>query len=124
MGYTTEFNGQVKVHPPLTDSKISAIKEFSDTRHCDPANYNQPGDGKPGLWCDWIAAKDGSAIIWGGGEKFYYAEDWMRYIIENFLQGHKVDGEIIATGEEPDDNWKLIVDNGIVSRKDGTIVYE
>jgi hypothetical protein len=104
-------------------------------------DMNSPPEGQPGLWCQWIATDDGAAITWDGGEKFYHSEEWMRYIITHFLgfapmakakhpqefaflQGHTLNGEIEAQGEDADDMWKLIVADNVVSAKSGRKVYD
>jgi hypothetical protein len=33
-------------------------------------DQNRPPKGQPGLWCQWTASKDRTAIVWGEGEKF------------------------------------------------------
>ena len=118
----------------------------------DIRNYNRPPKGQPGLWCQWVPVVDetddeteepisASHIEWDGGEKFYEATEWMQYIIDhfigenplaklnqperfNFLQGHKVNGEIFAEGEEPGDHWKIIVEDGIAREVQGQVTYD
>jgi len=107
----------------------------------DIRNYNCPPAGQPSLWCQWIATPEGDAIRWDDGEKFYKATEWMQYIIDHFLgkdplaklnqpeefvflQGHTLNGEIFATGEESGDNWKIVVKDNIVTEHQGRIVYD
>lgn len=106
MGYTTEFEGQIAVEPPLSKDEIEFLTKFAKTRRmnrlngpyyvdgtgfagqgCDQdvINYNEPPRGQPGLWCKWVPTEDGTAIEWNGVEKFYDSEEWMRYIINHFL---------------------------------------
>ena len=81
----------------------------------------------PSLWCGWTCNDEGTAIIWNGSEKFYKADIWMKWIIEHFLsaeplakeslpflQGHVLNGEMDAIGEELDDRWQLIVEGNKV----------
>lgn len=147
MGYTTEFDGKITVTPPLDDAEVAFLNAFSDSRRMhrkkgpyhvgndekDVINHNQPADGQPGLWCQWVASEDGTAIAWDGGEKFYEAESWMAYIIEHFIGdtpkalgavkalkgGHKLNGIIRAQGEEDDDTWHMVVVNNTVQRCEG-----
>ena len=92
-------------------------------------DFNEPPEGQPGLWCQWIPTDDGSAIVWNGGEKFYHAPEWMAYLIDHFLRegaqasqspavderlkrftfNHVLEGQIFAQGEDPDDRWVLVV---------------
>ena len=118
MGYTTEFEGQVKVVPPLNSAEVAFLTKFSETRRmrrergpyyvdsdgfrgqsrdADVLDYNAPPDGQPGLWCQWIPTADGSAIEWDGGEKFYDSEEWMAYLINHFLRP----GAVAASTGDP-----------------------
>lgn len=148
MGYTTQFEGSISVSPPLSEKEAAFLEAFSKTRHMerergpyfvdstyghgdrsDVPDYNQPGKGQPGLWCHWIATTDRSSIEWDGGEKFYDGEEWMRYVIEHFLkpdhiadlpflQGHTLNGTILAQGEDIADRWRLhVVDNEVSVEK-------
>lgn len=139
MGYTTEFEGQIDIHPPLNTAEIAYLKAFSASRRMkrtkgsyyvgddrtDVLENNIPPDGQPGLWCKWIPNEDGTAIVWNGHEKFYDSVAWMQYLIDHFLGhgakavgqvpgivgGHTLRGHIHAEGEEPGDVWELIVIN-------------
>jgi hypothetical protein len=105
----------------------------------DVINHNQPPEGQPGLWCGWTVSNDGTRIEWDGGEKFYYATDWMQYLIDHFLKpgaigkgapelegftfDHTVNGAIEARGEERGDIWQLVVEDNRVTRRAGYINY-
>lgn len=156
MGYTTDFEGTVAVDPPLNQHEIAYLRKFAETRRmdreqgpyfvdgsgfagqgrdADVRDHNMPPAGQPGLWCQWVPAEDGAAIEWDGGEKFYCAEEWMRYLIEHFLRpgahasadssgcfegftfDHVLSGVIDAQGEDDDDRWRLVVQDNRVSRE-------
>ena len=110
--------------------------------------YNLPPDGQPGLWCQWVpcegvTAKNqvhpAAALEWDGVEKFYESAEWMKYLIDHFLKpgaaaegqpgfeeftfDHVVSGVIQAQGEDPDDRWKLIVDNNQVKTAEAIIAW-
>lgn len=159
MGYTTDFDGAVTIDPPLNEKEVEFINRFASTRRMNRKNgpyyanpgsdgvgqggesdiidYNTPPAGQPGLWCQWQVSEDGALIEWDGGEKFYEAEAWMRYIIEHFLQfgahaqtqlpflqcNHTVNGVIDAQGEDPSDMWRLVVEGNVVSKKVATVTY-
>lgn len=106
-------------------------KEESDIE-----DFNAPPEGQPGLWCQWVPTDDGKAIEWDGGEKFYRSPEWMAYLIDHFigsnpkaktvlpfLQSHTLNGTIDAAGEDPDDRWRLIVENNNVRVARGSVVY-
>lgn len=115
--------------------------QFGQDRENDIRDYNRPPSCQPGLWCQWVVSEDGSEISWNGCEKFYDAEDWMAYIIEHFvgsnpvakqvdpsrfafLQGHTVEGDIFASGEESGDLWKIEVRDNVVTRVEGHVTFE
>lgn len=153
MGYTTEFEGYVTISPALDFQEIDYLNKFSDSRrmHREEGpfyvdgpgfmgqdrtstviNEDKPDPSQPSLWCSWVPSKDGTTIGWNGGEKFYNAVEWMRYIIQTFLTSkppkelpffkyHRVDGEIYAQGQESDDKWLLQVENNKVVVKQGRV---
>lgn len=162
MGYNTDFYGVVTVEPALNAQEIEYLNKFSRTRRMNRAagpyfvdgtgdfgqgndadirNYNQPPEGQPGLWCQWVPSEDGTQIEWDGGEKFYEGFEWMKYIVEQFLQtepvakqkeperfaflqGHVCNGEIEAHGDEYDDIWMIRVKDNKVTRLNGRIEFD
>ena len=100
MGYTTYFNGEIQIEPPLNDEEISYLNKFSASRRMKRdqgpyytgddksgvENYNKPPECQPGLWCQWVPCRDGEVLVWDEGEKFYNAAEWMAYIIQHFLE--------------------------------------
>lgn len=162
MGYTTDFEGQIVIEPPLSEKEIKYINAFNETRRMDRENgpyyvggtgdfgqghdadiknFNAPPEDQPSLWCGWCTDEEGNYIQWDGGEKFYSSAEWMQYIIDHFLgtnplaklnnpehfdflQGHTLNGDIYAQGEEADDMWKLEVRDNIVTTKDAQVTYE
>jgi hypothetical protein len=118
MGYTTEFNGRVRISPPLNSYEIAYLRQFAGSRRMDRArgpyfvggpglfgqgggpdirDYNHPSAGQPGLWCNWEPTDDGTAIKWNGVEKFYDSQEWMTYLIDTFLKrGAVLAGELAS----------------------------
>lgn len=167
MGYTTEFSGSVSIEPPLNADEISFLKDFNESRRMHRSggplfvkgegqygqgngpdavhNHNDPDPDQPGLWCQWVASDDGTELMWDEGEKFYYATEWMEYIVnsllseaarpyidqhinederlKNFTCDHVVNGVIYADGEESDDVWKLKVTNNLVEYIEAYTAY-
>lgn len=160
MGYTTHFDGQIQISPPLSREEVEYLNKFSGTRRMnrqqgpyyvdgsrgilgrkeDPdhgvLDYNSPPAGQPGLWCQWVATDDGTALEWDGGEKFYDSPQWMQYLIDHFigprpraafqlpfLKGHNLNGVIDAQGEESSDRWRLIVRDSKVYEQQATVAW-
>ncbi|WP_017593775.1 hypothetical protein [Nocardiopsis potens] len=107
-------------------------------RAADVRDADRPPEGQPELWCQWVPTEDGAAIVWDEVEKFYGAEEWMRYLIDHFLKpgaraqadpgpvppaefarftfDHSVSGVIEAEGEDFEDRWRLVVEDNRVTR--------
>lgn len=157
MDYTTTFSGEIAIDPPLNPEEISYLKKFNVTRRMarengpyyvdgsgyygqgddnDIEDYNRPPPGQPGLWCQWTPTDDGKSLVWDEGEKFYDSAEWMKYIIDHFLQpgckakdhlgflqgNHVCNGVIEAQGEDADDRWDLVVMGNVVATRDYTRV--
>lgn len=141
MGYTTTFDGVYKFNKVPTAELIDKINEFSQTRH----NY----DDYPAIWCQWVIGYQyaeagehncncvltperamkttrerisGELVLgWDGFEKFYEAEAWLMYIIDNFLkpEGYSITGSTHYQGELKANVGELtVVDNIITSHMD------
>lgn len=167
MGYQTEFTGHVDVTPPLNQHEVAYLRHFANTRRMartlgpyfvegggyhgqdhepDIEDYNRPPQGQPNVWCKWEPTDDGTRIEWNGMEKFYAAEEWMRYLVDHFLRpdavaqrlgdggetfgyfehftfDHVVNGVIEAEGEDPGDTWKLIVKDNEVSGIHAEVIW-
>lgn len=88
--------------------------------------YNDSPTGQPGLWNHWIPNEEGTAIEWDGGEKFYEYIAWLEYIIKHFLKpwGKTLNGEVEWEGEDSSDIGKIIVEDNVVTAKEGRVVYD
>lgn len=173
MGYTTDFTGSVTIEPKLNPAEISYLNDFAKTRRVDRTggplyvghdvpgytddfgqgegtdlilNGNQPHKDQPGLWNQWVPTESGTEIEWDGGEKFYNAAEWMKYLVENllapsarpyldahmgedprlefFTANHVVNGEIEAQGEDYNDRWALVVKDNAVAVAEAVVTYQ
>lgn len=73
-----------------------------------------PPAGQPGLWCQWRIEE--GHLVWDGGEKFYYYEEWLEYLIANFFGpwGYTLNGSIDWYGEDSDDRGVIFVKDNMV----------
>ena len=114
MGYTTDFDGEVKTDRPVDDKTYELINGLNRTRRMkrkiegygvegefyfnpdsnscgqdwdDPTivDSNNPPRTQPGLWMQWKMNSDKQTIEWDGGEKFYDYIEWMVYLIDKIL---------------------------------------
>lgn len=107
MGYTTEFEGEISIDPPLSADEWDYLKRFAHTRRMwrgegpyfvrgsglrgqgddpDIIAPNDPGPLQPGLWNQWVPNDEGTALIWDSGRGFYDSPEWMLFLIDHFLK--------------------------------------
>ena len=117
MGYTTEFRGSFKITPPLSEYDRDRIIKEAETRHGD--NFKE--DPKyPGFWLHWVPNKEGTALGWDGGEKFYNYIGWLKFLINAYFEpgNYKLDGTVKWIGEDKFEDLGIItVKNNIVTVK-------
>ncbi len=145
IAYLRKFAQTRRMARTLGPYHVDGLGSFGQGQDADVLNYNQPPEEQPGLWCDWEPTEDGTGIEWNGTEKFYNSVEWMRYLIDTFLKpsatvrnaateerhlgwfypaefahftfDHVVNGTIAAQGEDPDDTWRLVVTDNVVTQE-------
>lgn len=140
MGYTTDFQGHLEIHPPLPAPLVQYINKLAHTRRMMrslPAHFgvdgefyvgaggfkgqsvdasvvdnNRPPSTQPSLWLQWVISEDGTKLEWDGSEKFYSYVEWLAYLYKEIIAplGHTLGGTIRWRGEDFDDVGKIIVD--------------
>lgn len=118
MGYTTSFQGIIKITPELKASEIKFIQGmFGDMRDWNPEEAKRLDM----TWFSFEFDKDFTGICWDGAEKFYDADKCMEYIVDATVRKFphlKFNGILQAQGEDYDDRWQLRVKDNKVTRKD------
>ena len=130
MGYTTKFEGEFKISPPVDNETHTLLVGLANTRRMkrviDPSygiegefymaglgpfgenrdntvldSSNQP-DSQPSLWNQWAIQEDHETLMWDGGEKFYNYIYWLYYILNRILRPRKyvISGKVLWTGEK------------------------
>jgi len=96
---------------------VAAAGTMGQSHEDDVVEYNWPPKTQPGLWLQWIPTKDLAGFEWDGTEKFYNYEEWLVYLVENFLKpwGYVLNGSVEWSGEEGTDNGYLLVEDNEVS---------
>ncbi|KAI9025420.1 hypothetical protein DFJ74DRAFT_704920 [Hyaloraphidium curvatum] len=79
-------------------------------------DFNSPPAGQPGLWCDWRPSADGASFGWNGTEKSYMYEEWVLYLVEEFLErwGYVADGTVRWTGEGEGDLGRMVLKDNVL----------
>ena len=118
MGYTTKFEGRIKIEPDPPARLISRVNKWCD---------EPPLTEKPSYiytrYCDWrVTCDDGGCYLeWNGAEKSYDMDKWLPIIISKFfpLPNFRLNGTVNATGEDFLDIWSMSVEDSKVRRVDG-----
>lgn len=119
MGYTTEFEGQLKL------SRVLDLKEYKEMEEISSKDWRDDPT-KPGYYCQWVVTEDGKYLEWDGNEKFYDYVEWLEWLIKNFFEpkGIILNGSLEWDGEEKGDVGKITVKDNVVTVKEGKIVYK
>ena len=148
VGYTTDFEGQVKIEPQLDPIIKDFLDKLSKTRRMSRnlpqeifgfegefyvdgngfmgqtddstvIDHNTPPHTQPGLWCQWVI--EDNCIVWDQGEKFYEYTRWLEYIIGRILKpnGYTCNGVIRWRGEDFNDVGTIIVKDNEVQEQSG-----
>jgi len=107
------FKGELGIDGEYFIGGIGFMGQSSDDS---VLNGNGPACTQPGLWCQWIVTEDGKYLEWDGGEKFYYYEEWLEYLIKNFFAplGYVLNGDVEFQGEDYDDLGVIHVTDNMV----------
>jgi hypothetical protein len=118
MGYSTSFEGAFLITPPLSRERATQLNA-----KLDEDLYEVGFDTR---WCDWRVSADGSLLGWNGSEKSYSMEEWLIWLVDTVLgpEGHVLNGEVLAQGENHNDTWKLIASDNFVTRLQGRVTFE
>lgn len=87
-------------------------RNFHDDREIGVTDHNNPPEGQPGLWCQWVPDSVGTSLQWDEVEKFYDYIDWLKYLMAKFLTpwGYALNGTVEWFGEESDDRGMIILE--------------
>lgn len=118
MGYSTSFQGIIKITPELKASEIKFIQGmFGDMRDWNPEMAKKLDM----TWFNFEFDQDFSGIGWDGSEKFYDADKCMSVLVKETIKKFphlKFNGILQAQGEDYADRWQLIVKDNVVTRKE------
>ena len=109
MGYTTFFDGRLKLSKKLTDNElIDFYNNWQEPRHTiHDDQYTTGREDAPSIWLKWeiYEEKGDHYLEWNQEEKFYNYYDWLQLIVNKFLEPKKIylQGKINYSGEDTDD---------------------
>lgn len=100
MGYTTSFEGGMALSRPLT---VPELRELEALAEYEEDEYKKYSDTKPDNgYNQWTPNKDGTAMVWNDGEKFYDYAEWLQWLIDYYFKPRNIElrGRINYQGEE------------------------
>jgi hypothetical protein len=119
MGYNTEFKGKLKFKTELTTSQLAKVNSFLGEDCRDHPEW----EGSTGLYyVDLVLLDDFSGLQWNSEtEKTYQLDEIINMLIKNIrkeIPDFSLEGKLLAQGDDIDDRWELIMENGIAIKKD------
>ncbi len=122
MGYSTQFNGELRFATEATASQLAALNEILGEDCRDHPDWNASG-----LYhVDFKLTDDFSGIEWDGSEKSYEMHKIANVIIRQMRKrwpDFGLTGQMSAQGEDIEDRWVLCIgDDGFAERRDVAIV--
>ena len=116
MGYTTNFENELKIYPKLNNEDLGYLNQFlgEDMRDhegevvwksqwAEKADFN---------YIDLELTKDFQGLKWNQAEKSYGMVEQVNFIIDvmkKHIPEFSLSGVLEAQGEEHDDRWTLVI---------------
>jgi hypothetical protein len=118
MGYTTNFEGKLKLNKQLSLDDYNWLEQNHEGHNLE--------NGAPDSYLQWQPSKDGWFIGWDGSEKFYYYKEWISWLIEHFFKpkGYILNGKIEWSGEEQGDVGLIEIADNVMTVREGKITYD
>ncbi len=118
MGYTTQFQGELKFKTELTASQLAKVQSMCGEDCRDHPEWNR----KDLYYIDLELTKDFSGLKWSGAEKTYDMCDLVNVVTAEMRKewpAFQLVGSLHAQGEEIEDRWVLrINEDGIAEKKE------
>lgn len=123
MWYSTDFSGTLTFNENTTLPMVAMVKQFlgEDCRdHPEWSEYTD-ADGWYLTFIDLEINSEMTWLQWDWSEKTYDLVEKVNLILSEVRKVYPdfwLSGELLAQGEEFDDRWRLVIEDGIAVRKD------
>lgn len=126
MGYSTDFSGVLKIKNDLTASQLRELNRIlnSDTEDLMkefPEAFRGNNIKAKDAYIQLELNQEFNGIQWDGSEKCYYMTEVVNVVIEcmkKTVPDFELEGSLLAQGEEPEDRWNLVIDEGVAKKID------
>ena len=117
MGCTTNFKGTLKFKKELTSSQLAYLNNILGEDCREHPEWNTTD-----LYhIDLKLSDDFSGMKWKGTEKTYDMDKLVNVVIREMRKQYPefaVTGKFVAQGEDIDDRWELVIENGFAVKKE------
>lgn len=113
MGYTTQFEGELKFNRELKASEILKLQSVSGENPDDLAGWERRNKEDELSYIQYELNKTLDGLKWDGSEKFYCAVEALNFILHNLRKESpdlRLIGFLRAQGEELGDIWEIRID--------------
>lgn len=117
MGYNTDFSGELQFKNELTASQIAWLEQFMSADCREHPEWENPDNIN---YIELEITEDYTGLRWTGTEKTYNMCEAVNLITREMRKkwpDFELTGEMEAQGEDMDDTWKLVMDNGVAIEK-------
>ena len=111
MGYSTDFDGELKFTTELTTKQLAKLSTFLGEDCRDHPEWGA----KHLTYIDLEITKDFMGLKWDGSEKTYDLTEKVNLIIDEMRKEYPefgLEGSLHAQGEDITDRWSLVIDDG------------
>lgn len=122
MGYTTEFEGELKFTEEVRVTDLAILRKIlGEDRRDHPEWAKEFPYVDDFYYLDLALTDDFSGLEWSGAEKSYSMEKQVQFVMDYLRKGNPdfgLTGEFLAQGEESKDRWILQIQDGRAVRVD------
>lgn len=116
MGYSTTFTNQLNFKTPLTEKALETLRTFMNEDVRIFGDWVNPTD-TPLTYIHLKITEDETGIKWNGNEKTYNMPELINFVTFNMIRkgfhDFRLEGELFAYGEKPEDVWKITMIDGV-----------
>jgi hypothetical protein len=120
VGYDVDYEGVIRLDPPLSRREQKALNRFADTRHHAADDVNELIPELPGYWCTWTATKRGHLQPPAYPDRSGMLAEWLVWLrdhligaaVHSQLDGigaeRVVQGTVLGEGRAPGDQFRIV----------------
>ena len=119
MGYNTDFTGQLDLPGGTTLDQVAELQKYMGEGWREHPEWGLTG--AEFYYIDLELDIERRCIEWDGGEKTYGMVEQVNFItgqMQKIWPNFKLTGKMLAQGEDIQDRWMLVMEDGVAKRAD------